>query len=295
MAFKIAVLSDSTPFFNAVEQAFEPLPFSVIRIVLNPCLAAEQEFDSAVFAGLKLAEISLIITGFWAHWVDPHNLACVQLAELTAEMCRQHKIPQIALSSYAVLGHQAGDWTETLPPAPDSPLGLAWLAAEQAWLTSPPTLILRMPWWYSPYSEYPEAGLLHLLCRRLLGSEPVDVSETAMGNIISWAELARYLAAMAQQILCGANNWGVFHVHASDSCSEAELADSLARLLRHEGFAPNTLSVIKGPACIVPGAAPLVGRRCTDNFGIQPRSFRLGLKSHVQRWLQEQGLLGTQP
>ena len=118
----------------------------------------------------------------------------------------------------------------------------------------------------------------------------LNVSEVASGALISWPEIAKTIVAMVQQILCGAENWGVFHVHTSDNCSEAEFADAVARLLRGEGLCVSELAITKEPwPCSVERPALLLGRRCTDNFGVQQRSFRVGLKGSVQRWITENG------
>ncbi|MEY4589170.1 MAG: hypothetical protein RL497_1246, partial [Pseudomonadota bacterium] len=90
-----------------------------------------------------------------------------------------------------------------------------------------------------------------------------------------------------QQIACGAENWGVLHLRSAEPCFEAEFADHLVRQLKKEQWPVAHLDVIKGPS---PWAGPLgvlAGRRLTDTFGVQMRSWRLGVKPLMQHWIDE--------
>ena len=92
---------------------------------------------------------------------------------------------------------------------------------------------------------------------------------------------------MVQQIACGAENWGVMHLRSAEPCFEAEFADHLVRQLKKDGWPAARLDVTKGPGVYGSTMAVLAGRRLTDAFGVQMRSWRLGVKALLQRWIDE--------
>lgn len=280
MGFRVLVVSESPAFYETLEAAFEALAFS-LRAATPDFLTLTADNMASYLDGER---INIVINAN----TEPSGAEGLQRL---VRLCGEKDLPLIHLSSYRVFGAGQSDLSESLPPEPDDALGEALLTAEKTVLGLEHAIVLRMPWTLTSCSQaLTDEGLLGRICFGLLNNPVLNVSEVASGALISWPETAKTIVAMVQQILCGAENWGVFHVHTSDSCSEAEFADAVARLLRGEGLCVSELAITKEPwPCSVERPALLLGRRCTDNFGVQQRSFRVGLKGSVQRWITENG------
>jgi dTDP-4-dehydrorhamnose reductase len=267
-------------FYETLESAFEALAFSLLAA--NPdFLTLSQENMTAYLEGERIN----IVVHAHSESGEIENL------QRLINICGEKNLPVIHISSYRVFGRGQGELSEYLLPEPDDLLGNTLLASENVVLGIAHAIVLRAPWTLTSCSALAsDEGLLGRICFGLLNNSVLNVSEVAAGTLISWSEMAKTIVAIVQQILCGAENWGIFHVHTSDACSEAEFADAVARLLRGEGFRVADLVITKDvcPAS-VERAALLRGRRCTDNFGVQQRSFRVGLKGSVQRWIAENG------
>ncbi len=282
MGFRVLVVSDSSVFYGALESAFESLAFSLL--VAEPDFFALSQERMSAYVEAERANIVV-------HYSEKNG--ATESLQFLAQVCRDKDLPLIHLSSYRVFGGQQSELSESLRPEPDDVLGEALLAAETFVLDVPHAIVLRTPWMLvSCGGASAVEGILGRTCLALLNNPVLSVSEEVVGVLISWGEIAKTIVAMVQQILCGSENWGVFHVRTSDTCSEAEFADAVARLLRGEGFSVSELTVTKdAQPCLVERSALLLGRRCTDNFGVQQRSFRVGLKGSVQRWVAESGYL----
>ena len=282
LGFRVLVVTDSPAFYEKLESAFEALAFT-LQAATPDFLKSAQENVAAYIDGER---INIVV------YANAESGAAENLHWLT-EACRDKDLPLIHLSSYRVFGAEQSDLSESLFPEPSDALGAALLAAEALVLAVPHAIVLRTPWTLTCCSQAAtDEGLLGRICFGLLNNQVLNVSEVASGALISWQEMAKTIVAIVQQILCGAENWGVFHVRTSDTCSEAEFADAIARLLRGEGFRVPELAITKAvQPCSVERSALLKGRRCTDNFGVQQRSFRVGLKGSVQRWIADNGYL----
>ena len=280
MGFRVLVVSDSPAFYETLESAFEALAFSLLAATPD-FLMLSQENMAAYIDGERIN----IVVHASADGGVANNL------QWLVNTCRDKNLPLIHLSSYRVFGAAQSDLSESLLPEPDDALGQALLATESLVLAVPHAIVLRTPWTLVSCSQAAtDEGLLGRICFGLLNNPILNVSEVAAGALISWQEMAKTIVAFVQQILCGAENWGVFHIRTSDTCSEAEFADAVARLLRGEGLSVSELAITKEVRpCSVERSALLSGRRCTDNFGVQQRSFRVGLKGSVQRWIADNG------
>lgn len=205
-----------------------------------------------------------------------------------AEVCSKRKIPLLHVSSYRVYGDEYIEkgWRESDEPEPGGSLGKKLLSLEKGLSDLHNKHIILRPGWILEG----KSGLLdHFLPPMLEGKSPV-VSDHRYGSPLPRRFVARVLFAMIQQILCGANNWGVFNIHSSDKCSEAEFADQLYRLLVNEFKLDVKLPTVAGAddeRYFVEGCAHLLGRRCTANFGIQFPTWRSGFARVVKAWLDE--------
>ena len=274
MGFRILIITDSQALSESLERAFEPLPFSVL---VAPADIGQWE-PLSMQAYLEGQRVSVVIHApFQPQVATTDNLAF---------LCGQLNLPLMHLSSYRVFGASQVKPDEAVIPLPDDDLGQHLWRLEQPVLALEHGLVLRLPW---PLT-YQNEGLLDVVCTGLLSGQIINVSEEACGCVLAWDDISRILVAMAQQIISGGENWGAFHLRTSDMCSEAEFADAVARLLKAEGCAVAGFTTTKGGPWLMPRTAVLVGRRCTDNFGIQLRSFRQGLKGQVLQWLQRSSL-----
>lgn len=280
LGFRVLVVSDSPAFYETLESAFEALAFTLLAAAPDFLVSSPEN----VAAYMDAERINIVVS------TNAGSGAADNLHWL-ADVCRDKDLPLIHLSSYRVFGVEQSDLTESLLPEPSDALGQTLLAAETLVLAVPHAIVLRTPWTLTSCSQAAtDEGLLGRICFGLLNNPVLNVSEVASGALISWQEMAKTIVAIVQQILCGAENWGVFHIHTSDTCSEAEFADAVARLLRGEGLCVSELAITKeSRPCSVERSALLKGRRCTDNFGVQQRSFRIGLKGCVQRWIADNG------
>jgi len=137
-----------------------------------------------------------------------------------------------------------------------------------------------------------EDNVLSVLVDKLLKGESISVSDHDYGRPVNLQFVANIVLTVVQQVLCGAENWGVFHVHAADKCSEAELCDVVVRLINSEIKEKVNMPAVAGVddnRRLLAGNAMLMGRRCTDNFGIQWPSWRKGLKGQINTLLTRAG------
>lgn len=205
-----------------------------------------------------------------------------------ARLCARRDLTVIHLSSFAVFGReqqaQTGAAGEALPPSPDSTLGEALLQTELAFAQVRRAIILR-----SSRLLDSSTGMIAQVCTALRAADTVEASDRWRLTPVYVEDVVRTIVAMLQQILCGAENWGVFHLHSSDVCSEAEFIDCIARNLRKYDCDVAPLVVRSNDEQFFDGNAWLQGSRCTNDFGVQKRSWRKGLRTKIEAWLANEG------
>jgi dTDP-4-dehydrorhamnose reductase len=193
-------------------------------------------------------------------------------------------LPVIQISSHEVFtpSESAHGSLETDLPNGQSPRALALIEAEQATSALAKHIILRLP---RLMDLCPEQWFAELMTK--VSEEPwVSVSETTRLDPVCKKEACRVIIALVQQMVSGAENWGVMHLHSAEVCFEAELADYTTRFLKKELQPYARLDVVKSPSLWHESGGVLGGRRLTDNFGVQMRSWRLGVKPLLLRWLE---------
>lgn len=208
-----------------------------------------------------------------------------------ASLCEQRDLTVIHVSSFRVFGVaqqlELGAASESLTPQPDSEVGQGLYQAEQAFARVRRSIILRLPWLLDT-----ELGLIDQACSALLTRESVNVSEHWRASPIYIDDGVRAIVAMVQQILCGAENWGAYHLHSSDACSEAEFVDCVARNLSNFNVNLASVAVNAGAERFFDGNGWFQGNRCTNDFGLQRRSWRKGIKAKVQAWVNREVAAG---
>ncbi len=262
MAFKIVLTEVESPFARALLRELEHHTFSVVLpgITVTSQCAAEPGVlvDTRAYAG------------------------CTPGA--TDEEVEQ-ALPVVHLSSSEVFtgaGPAAG-FTERDPPNGTSVRALTLIDAEARALAQGKTLVLRLPL----LVDLGSGDWFETLLKQLSGDSLLSVSETTRLDPVCMKEACRVVIAIVQQIACGAENWGIVHLRSAEPCFEAEFADHLVRQLKKENWPAARLDVTKGPSVWSGPISVLAGRRLTDTFGVQMRSWRLGVKSLMQRWMDE--------
>jgi dTDP-4-dehydrorhamnose reductase len=204
-----------------------------------------------------------------------------------AQACTPLAVPLIHFSSYTVFGSDTKSiHSEKDEPVPVSDLGRAFLAAEQVIAQSLDKWIcLRLSWVISSYGD----NHLTRLLSSLMGMSPETpiVHRRLRGAPTTLSDVARVAVAIAKQISCGAENWGVMHYCSGESCTEAEFAAQVVQTLQQ-------LQVLDAEASVQieealpehePISAVLICRRVRDYFGIQARAWRPSLLPLVKQWL----------
>ena len=287
MGFKLAVLSrNQVRLMEDLTTKFEELPYEFIDL---------GEFDSKdkleSFWQENTPNIVMSLPSFSKE--EGESEQCLDSAYMSqlawlAERCAKDDTPLIHLSSYRVFGFDSelNLIDETAIPNGVSGVENTLLDMELLLKQVPRHLILRTSW----VVDQELTGLLDIILPRLLEhDESLVVSDHNYGSpVYSWS-IADALIAIVQQILCGADNWGYFHFHSSDRCSEAEYVDNLVRVLQSDFEQAVVMPEVAGvddDRRLITGEASLVGQRCTDGFGIQLLSWRIGLKSELRRWLE---------
>jgi len=286
LGFKILLRAEPGDFVTGISSIFEEQPVSLIvpsNLDWFDIRAVEnifKDFLPSIFVNYSLGKSG------------DNELKCLQnIVKLTG----QRDIPVIHFSSYRVFGKTVSEnkLHEEIQPKPRDELGKQLSSLEKAVRRCEKHLVLRLSWMLGGECD----SLLDILIPKLVSGDTVFVSDHDYGRPINIASTCDMVLAMVQQILCGAENWGIFHVRSSDKCSEAELCDSLVRLMRSHIDREIEMPLVAGvddDRRLLRGNALLSGRRCTDNFGIQLQPWRRGLKSAVKKYLSDRGYLGDQ-
>ncbi len=284
MAFKVLLRAAPGEFTKALEAIFEEQPIelhisdaSMWRDGTDFETYLEQLSPSVIVNSPPLRDVS-----------ESETLAHAVLCAY----CKTNATPLIHCSSYRVFGeeNEASAIKEDTLANPSDAFGEHLHILESSCAALERHIILRASWVLGESFE----NVLDSIISKLVEGKAFVLSDHNYGNPVNIEFIANVVSAICQQILCGAENWGAFHVHGSDKCSEAELGDALVRLVSAELGREVTLpevATVGNQQRLFKGNALLAGRRCTDNFGIQLPSWRKGLKSLVRKYLDANGLL----
>lgn len=285
MAFKILLTDHHSPIGRALYKSFEDLPYTLVTPEFSVEQWGERQFIEDYLAEVRPAIVvnSLIAAG---------EEGCVAHSCGLAQACAKLDLTLIHLSSHMVFGEsqlEGGVLSEKDDPEPESDLGLQLLEIEKLVAQVCRSITLRIPWLLDS-----ENGIIFQAAEALLSPSGVTVSENWRGTPVFVDDVVRSVVTMVQQILCGAENWGVFHFHSSDSCSEAEFVDYVARVLHRKGCNLGPVGVDSSADRLFEGNGWLVGNRCTNCFGIQYRSWRQGTKGRLEYWLDKKFAKGVE-
>jgi len=267
----------------------EDYPF----VLLTPSSQSLDWEDPAAVAGYFAEKSPSLVLNFPVNYCQA-NSADIAAANSIALACEANTVPLIQLSSFLVFGsgYREDGVKESEQPYPDDDVGCRFLALEKSALTCGTTLVLRLPW----VIDGVKGSLFERIIPPLMGTGLPPVSDHHRFHLVSSGYVIRCLIALIHQVFCGAENWGVFHLLSSDQSSEAEFVDVVLRMLHAEAGLDLTMPTVltgKGQG-FLPGSANLLGRRCTDEFGLQFPSWRHGFKSLIKRWLHDNDLVEDQ-
>ena len=190
------------------------------------------------------------------------------------------------LSSYRVFhGDGKVSHGENDVPKAESDLSKAFTQAEASIMGALElSLVLRASWVMSTSG----GSLLARLLADFEAGRSTVISEHLRGTPVMVNDVVRAVYAVTQQMIYGANNWGVMHFGSSDVCSEAVFARKIQDMVQAEAGRQLSFEEVDAET---DNSAVLEVRRLRDCFGLQPRSWRQGLRPSVRRWLDRRGLL----
>lgn len=290
MSVKLLLTDNSTALGRALEHELEREFFTLV-------VPAAGEVDwrnpASVADYVRRLKPAVIINCLG--WEDIPNTAQQELLPLAAthlaQACVPASTPLIHFSSYKVFGNDNKSiHSEKDVPAPTSAVGHAFLAAEQALAqTLEKWICLRLSWVVGSYGQNHLTRLLNgLLGKR---AEPLSVNGRLRGAPTALSDAARVAVAIAKQISCGAENWGVMHYCSGESCTEAEFAAQVLQTLQQLQVIGDqvTLPMEESLPESEPVSAVLICRRVRDYFGVQARAWRPSLLPMVKQWLHTHG------
>ncbi len=279
MGFKVLLRGSNDDMASALREALDE---SALELVTESSIEWSKSASLSSFLD-TLKPCAIINYG-----ERPVDVATEKLTiENIATLCSSLNIPLIHCSSYRAIDSSelgAGEEIGEIGIAADDDLGAHHAELESLCGRAERHIILRLSWALGGNLE----NIFDALVPQLLNGDPVFVSDHDFGRPVSISALANTLRAVVQQILCGAENWGVFHIHGSDKCSEAEFCDALVRIMQSElnqAVEMPTVASVDDERRLLEGNALLGGDRITRNFGVQNVSWRKGLKAAVKRYV----------
>jgi|TARA_B110000116_G_scaffold212006_1_gene187934 dTDP-4-dehydrorhamnose reductase len=278
---KILLTDTQSPLGQALLHELEREPYALL------CPSNEVDwldFES-VSAYLQRHQPDLIINALgWSEWADVEwQQLLIGSARNLAKACAQQGGIPLQLSSYRVFGGEQKDCYEVGDrPSPLGVVGRAFWDAERLYDASlDKWLVLRLGWVFGVQ----ENNRLSNTLQALRSGESVEAGGDYFGAPTTVLDVARVVVAMVRQVLCGADNWGLYQYVSSDICSELEFVQELAAILQETG---DFRGAIVEPAeqDALQGSAVLGNQRLLDNFGVKPRTWRQGLGETVRLWLK---------
>ena len=276
-------------YFRAqLTSVFEDLPFTLISPDPEEVDCGDAE---AVKAFLDHSTPSLLLNLPY----DPDIVDFdkeVRCLKSLAEYCNQKQIPLVHFSNYLVFGetYSSEGYDEYSQADIESNRQTNMLLLESEASRVEQHMIIRLGWLLDGGANC----IFDKFVLSMIKGEKVVASDHHYGSPISVNFVIDSLIAIVQQVLCGANNWGVFHLFGADNCSEAEICEHLMRLLKNEfdlSLSEPEIHTLGSKTRAFVGSANLRGQRATDNFGIQKPSWRSGLRLNVEKYLVNQQLI----
>lgn len=280
MAFKILSWYPNRELESILASAIEDLPYELIVADENLKGSAKAEWFEAAHPNVVIQFLPVSLS-----LVDDDYLS---ESELLVRCLAKYKLPVIQQSSYRVFGesYSVNSLGEDAETSARDDVGRKLNEVEAGFANTDCKILLRTGWLLNAALEGVFAELIPPLAQK---RSDLVVSDHHFGSPISKEFLVHAVLAISQQVLCDAQNWGVFHLHSADNCSEAEIADQLVRLFNSDYQLDLQLPTVASKddsRYHFVGSGNILGQRCTDNFGIQLPTWRKGFKGMVSAWLK---------
>ncbi len=294
MAIRIVITDAFSSIGQAILAEFETTHFSV----LTPA-SSEQDWTDveAVTEYVQVNQVQVIINtlGFAEYQTVEQQVLCLQAAKTLAEVCKSTDIVPIHMSSFRVFGGEnKSSYDEYDKPLPVGASGRAYWEAERAFESVLDKYIcLRL----GRLLDYSSDTYFNRLLEGLKADDEFIVTDQRRSSPIDLPSVAKVVVAIMSQALCGAQNWGAFHYASGDTCTEVELAEVVEKILwdKHRIKATMDLSLLNEEELVLDASEPvssvLTIRRCRDDFGVQPKSWRQNLTTLVALWIEQQQAL----
>lgn len=286
MSFKLLLTDNTTALGRALEHELEREFFTLVIPAAN-----EVDWRNATAAVDYVRRVKPDVVINCLGWEDIPTAAQQVLLPLAAahlaQACAPSKVPLIHFSSYKVFGcDNKSIHSEKDEPAPTSATGHAFLAAEQSLTqTLEKWVCLRLSWVISSYGQNHLTRVLESVPGH--GNQSLAVNSRLRGAPTALSDVARVAVAIAKQVACGAENWGVMHYCSGESCTEAEFANQVIQTLQQLQAIPAEVKLPLDDTLpeTEPVSAVLICRRVRDYFGVQARAWRPSLLPMVKQWL----------
>ena len=283
MSLKILLTQSESALAGALLHELERESFNLL-MPTNRELDWSKEGSLAAYLRLKKPDLVLNCRYWEALACGQEGENFVATAQLLAQACAAAEVPVIHFSSYQVFGAEKKiTHSEKDAVAPLNETGRFFVAAEEQIAALPKHIIVRLSWVIGAYGD----NLLTRTLAALFEGVELTSNRRLRGAPTALSDVARVTVALIRQISCGAENWGVMHYCASDSCNQEEFSEQLLQLLMQQQLlnAEPSLNVIDQEQEGEPLSAILGCRRLRDYFGVQVRSWRPSLLPLVKQWL----------
>lgn len=284
MAINILLTDTGSPLGSGLRQRFES---TTHRFVAEHPADLDWRDSAQVAEYLDQVAPHLILnTTGWGEGAAVKPELLVAGARSLAQAVGGRDCAVVHLSSYRVF-HGEGRVSHKEADVPKAETELSQVFSEAESLLAeamPRVLCLRSSWVLSTVG----GSLLARLLADFQAGRATVVSDHWRGTPVLVNDVVRAVYAITQQIIYGADNWGVMHFGSSDVCSELVFAQKVREMIEAEIGQTLQLEELETPT---DNSAVLELRRVRDNFGIQPRSWRQGLRPALKSWLKRTGYL----
>ena len=212
------------------------------------------------------------------------NQALLGKLSLLAQACNQLDMPLIQLSSASVFdGYEMdGPIPEDTTPVPESALAKLYTELEAvAMSASGKTLVLRVGDLFGACGT----NLLTEVAQSLLDAEGLSLSDQRKVCPVHYADLARVVSALVDQISCGACVWGHYHYQCSDPVNHLQFAEAvLAVASQYTDVSAVELVALRAEYAS-PSSPQLKCEKLLSTFGIKQLPWRTAIAEDVKSLL----------
>lgn len=192
--------------------------------------------------------------------------------ERAVARCAERAWPYLLLSDCRVFGGGHQRHRESDSTAPDSAEGRAFASREAVLAVSHPQHVVVRS---GPLLTADDPNPLTRLVALLHAGGVVPASTEQRFSPVAPDDIARVIAAIVDQLDCGAQCWGIYHYCSADTASPYEFAEAILAAANQYWALPDSVAVAAAPASLWSGDFPLLNcQHIRDTFGIQQFAWR---------------------